>query len=292
MRSTGSAPSCSGESARAHRRRAGAMSIRSSRTKHSTAQKGAHRRRVSLAGFFNLIYKRQDLGLDFLREMSEPLCTSRPVLLPLNLKNIAPGRCISLTPFGHTDNLGFQCETCTDPNLNKSIPPKLEDPAFSKNELCSVTLTFYQQAEQVIQHKQFYLSLLNLSMDAVRNSLTQPGLLYCYLVTKAFMLEGFPIFFEETNGMLGLYLVFRRDLLHLHESYLRLLIDNLGNYDISVDSVGRSYIIKLCPVGNVSRIPTIPADNVCLAVNNLDYGDDVKASWIECFNIVSRLSQQ
>ncbi|ADW24411.1 hypothetical protein RHVP.69 [Cricetid gammaherpesvirus 2] len=262
--------------------------------KSASSVRGGLSRRERVRGFFTLLSTRRDLGRDFLREMVAPICNATPVLLPLDLRTVSPGRCVSLTPYGHTSNMGFQCKTCADAwqHNNQETPlPKLDDPAFSKNELCSVTLAFYQQAGKVIQNKLFYLSLLHTSMDAVRASLCQPGLLYSFLVTRAFGKTPFPIFFPHEKH-LGVNLIFKDDCLHLHESCLRLLIDNLSDYEISVDSINSSYILKLTPTGNVGKAAVIPMEPICEAVAGLECGDDLKAQFIDCMNIVSCINKK
>ncbi|AAD21403.1 unknown [Macaca mulatta rhadinovirus 17577] len=234
---------------------------------------------VSDTQFFSALTRRHELGVDFLREMGTPICTSKSVMLPLNLKTIAPGRCVSLSSFGHSSNMGFNCSSCTPTDRSAvSLDANAlgEDSARKNSELCSVALTFYHHAEKVVQHKGFYLSLLSHSMEVVRKSFTQPGLLYAHLVLKTFGHDPLPIFTVDADERLALWAVFHTRDLHLGETSLRLIMDNLPNYDITVDCIKQTYIMKFTPSRPDNATVTVPVNSICEAVATLDCTDEFR----------------
>ncbi len=84
-----------------------ARSICSRHTRH-----GVDRSHFSLRDFFRGISANFELGKDFLREMNTPIHVSEAVFLPLSLCTLSPGRCLRLSPFGHSLTLGSHCEIC------------------------------------------------------------------------------------------------------------------------------------------------------------------------------------
>ncbi|QDQ69281.1 nuclear egress lamina protein [Colobine gammaherpesvirus 1] len=235
------------------------------------------RRLVSDEMFFSVLAHRHELGMDFLREMDTLICTNKSVMLPLDLCTVAPGRCVSLSPFGHSSNMGFQCAVCSQTDKTAvSRPTGLGGDALkANNELCSVALAFYNHADKIVQHKTFYLSLLSHSMDVVRLSFLQPGLLYAHLVLRAFGHEPLPIF-VTSNNMLTLFLLFKTRELHLGETTLRLLMDNLPNYKVSMDCVKQNYVMRFTPVHRDTETITVPVHAICEAVTALDCTDELR----------------
>lgn len=216
---------------------------------------------LSDSDFFSAISIRNDIGSDFLREMDSPICTSKTLLLPLTADQIAPGRCLFLSAFGHTSNLGFHCDFCNSAETrnNPDGSPRDEAASTRAGDLLSVNLTFYHNADKVVPHKFFYLSLLSNSLDAVKQSFQQPGLLYAYVIFRSFSMNPFPIF-TIADDLLTMWLIFRQRDLHISENCLRLLVDNLPMYKIEIDCVRKDYIISFTPlfqrrVGSVSPRP-------------------------------------
>lgn len=234
---------------------------------------------VSIFDFFNGITLNSEFGKDFLREMDTPICTSKIICLPLDVNQIAPGRCLVLSPLGHTCNMGFHCERCTraenhsyshfQATSSSTINPGSKD--FN-----SVTLTFYNHASKVVQNKNFYLSLLSHSLNTVKQSFSQPSLLYIYIVLRTLCEDVFPIFVEGDKGLLCLYTIFKQDNLHIGEACLRLLIDNLVNYKVTLDCIRQTYVLKFEPLCAETNTMAVQEQEICESVTGLDYTDEIK----------------
>lgn len=237
--------------------------------------------------FFSAISIRKDIGSDFLREMDSPICTSKTLLLPLTADQIAPGRCLFLSTFGHTSNLGFHCDFCNSIETKRptDVSPRDETVSTRPGDLLSVTLTFYHNADKVVPHKFFYLSLLNNSLEAVKQSFQQPGLLYAYVIFRSFSMSPFPIFTTH-EGLLKMWLIFRQRDLHISENCLRLLVDNLPTYKIEIDCIKKDYIISFCPLAPEENRVTIPEASVCEAITTLDFTDECKENFVYCNSLI------
>lgn len=242
--------------------------------------------------FFNGISHNPEYGKDFLREMDLPLCNSKPVQLPLNLRTVHPGRCIELSVFGHSAIMGFQCEECTrtqsnggkkagfiDQNKHIQLGPNNE------NELFSITLAFYNNADKVVQHKGFYLSLLSHSLETVKQSFAQPSLLYTYLLFKNYYKQPLiPVFTPGENGLAMFLLFDDAKTLHVNEQCIRLAADNLIYYSITFDCLQGTYVMALRPEYRECQKINIAEDDICAAVAALDYSDEIKEAIIENTN--------
>nr|WIV69334.1 hypothetical protein [Bovine gammaherpesvirus 4] len=245
--------------------------------------------------FFSVISTRKELGMDFLREMNSPICTSKSILLPIDLYRVTPGRCLILSPYGYSSNMSFQCDACssldklptgTIANQHNKSDPSLNTP----KELFSITLTFYHNVDKVVQHKNFYLSLLSNSMESVRQSFCQPSLLYTYIVLKSFGHNIFPIFRERTNA-LSMYLIFKNNEIHIGETSLRLFLDNLTAYLVTLDCVQKTYVLKMSPILPEETHITISQDSICDAICTLDCTDEIKEEIIKGVNLVSHMDK-
>ncbi|AGY30756.1 ORF69 [Retroperitoneal fibromatosis-associated herpesvirus] len=261
------------------RRASHASKMSLGKRRHHSVHRDLKRPRLQVSDqvFFSVLANRHELGMDFLREMDTPICTNKSVMLPLDLSTVAPGRCVSLSPFGHSSNMGFQCVLCSP--SDKAAVARASglggDTLKANSELCSVALAFYHHADKVVQHKTFYLSLLSHSMDVVRLSFLQPGLLYAHLVLRTFGHDPLPIFITS-NNMLTLFLIFKTRELHLGETTLRLLMDNLPNYRVSVDCLKQSYVIRFAPDHRDTEAMTVPVHTICEAVAALDCTDELR----------------
>lgn len=243
--------------------------------------------------FFNGINNNPEYGKDFLREMDLPLCNYKPVQLPLNLRNIHPGRCIELSIFGHNAIMGFQCEDCTKTQNTGNRTAGFIDQSnktitigpTNENELFSITLAFFNNADKVVQHKAFYLSLLSHSLETVRQSFSQPSLLYTYLLFKNFCKQTMtPVFTQEDHG-LAMFLLFNDSkTLHINEQCIRLAADNLIYYSITFDCLHGTYVMALRPEYKECQKINIPEDEICAAVSSLDYSDEIREAIIENTN--------
>ncbi|ATA58301.1 nuclear egress lamina protein UL31 [Eptesicus fuscus gammaherpesvirus] len=274
---------------------------RAARSVRSKSSTGGAKCMVTSSNFFDAISRNGELGRDFLREMDTPICTSKTILLPLDISQVAPGRCVVLSPFGHSSNMGFYCSYCSPSTMGQQAgtgtgggpgsggagsarAPGLTgagSPGTSSTDCCeelfSVTLSFYNHADKVVQHKAFYLSLLSHSMSAVQQSFRQPGLLYGFLVLKTFCHDPLPIFTESTEtGLLSMYAIFKTKSLHVSESCLRLLTDNLPAYSVVLDCVHDQYVLALRPTGAPERTVSVADASICEAVASLDYTDELK----------------
>lgn len=235
--------------------------------------------KITTSDFFNGISINIEFGKDFLREMDTPICTSKIVTLPLNLSQIAPGRCVVFSPFGHTSNMSFHCDFCNTQGqtFQTNGLSKGQTVIKENDDLYSVALAFYNNAEKVVQHKAFYLSLLSHSMETVRKSFAQPGLLYGFITLKTYIHDVFPIFIEDAeSGLLKMCAIFHSENLHISETCLRLLIDNLPQYQIMVDCIHQQYVLKIYPNGPEDKAVSVPEDNICKSVATLDYTDEMK----------------
>nr|QRE02551.1 hypothetical protein [Otarine gammaherpesvirus 4] len=279
---------------------------RRSRLSLRAAKRLAHRARLKRHGgagrlltdadFFDGISLNHELGKDFLREMDTPICTSNTIFLPMAFSEVAPGRCLLLSPFGHLSILGCYCDQCgqRDGCVVRGSAP--ETPAVTGapsctygGELASVGLSFYNNADRVIQNRSFYLSLLSHSMDTVRSSFAQPSLMYAFLVFKTLCPDGFPVFFCNTMGLLSMRMVFQTQTLHLSEVCLRLLTDNLQCYSVTVDCVKQAYVVTIHPLALEDRSVTVAEDAICDAVSALDYSDELKHEILTCTSIATLL---
>ncbi|AAC95594.1 orf 69 [Ateline gammaherpesvirus 3] len=253
----------------------------SSRTTKSTksARSRRHHPYIKITDkiFFSAIASKKELGIDFLREMDAPICTSKTILLPLDLNSISPGRCIYLSPFGHTSNMEFRCEKCTESKTKGS------GDVSQNHDLYSVTLVFYKNVDKVVKHKAFYLSLLSRSLENVKKSFMQPELLYAYVVVKEAGHNVFPIFFEK-NESLSMCLTFKCQTLHIGESCLRMLMDNLPNYKISLDYIKDVYAMTFTQRFSVQRSISIAEDSICESVATLDFTDELREEIVKGIN--------
>nr|ACG63560.1 ORF69 [Cynomys herpesvirus] len=237
--------------------------------------------------FFSAISIRKDIGSDFLREMDSPICTSKTLLLPLSADQIAPGRCLFLSAFGHTSNLGFHCDICNSAETRRTtdVSPRDETVSTRPGDLLSVNLTFYHNADKVVHHKFFYLSLLSNSLDAVKQSFQQPGLLYAYVIFRSFSMSPFPIFTNH-EGLMTMWLIFRQRDLHISENCLRLLVDNLPMYKIEIDCIRKDYIISFSPLVPEENRVSIPEASICEAITTLDFTDECKENFVYCNSLI------
>ncbi|AMA67427.1 nuclear egress lamina protein [Vespertilionid gammaherpesvirus 1] len=232
---------------------------------------------LSSSIFFAGISKNSELGKDFLREMDTPICTSKIIFLPLEIDQVAPGRCLVLSPFGHVSNMGFHCDCCSD-QASKTHKWQHNGNTMKKlnaDELYSVSVSFFNNAEKVVQNKNFYLSLLSHSMNTVKQSFLQPGLLYGYLVLRNLCEEMFPVFLEKENSLI-MFTIFNHENLHIGEICLRLLTDNLPEYKITIDCIKQSYVIKFDPISVESKGASNSETAICEAISALDYTDEIK----------------
>lgn len=235
---------------------------------------------VSMFDFFNGITFNSEFGKDFLREMDTPICTSKIICLPLDVNQIAPGRCLVLSPLGHTCNMGFHCEHCSQ-NENPSFTnfqvtcANTKMGSLDSKELNSVTLTFHNHAHKVVQNKNFYLSLLSHSLNTVKQSFNQPSLLYSYTVLRTMCEDVFPIF-VEMDKKLCMYTLFKNENLHIGEACLRLIIDNMLNYRVTLDCIKQTYVLKFEPIYPETNTMTVQEVEICEAVTSLDYTDEIK----------------
>ncbi|AJG42996.1 hypothetical protein KM481_gp66 [Harp seal herpesvirus] len=246
---------------------------------------------ISNEDFFNGISLNKEFGRDFLREMDTPLCTSKTVCLPLDISEIAPGRCIALSPFGHTANMGFYCDQCCQTLTSAKCHFKQQTPnklfLGPNDELCSVALSFYNNAEKVVQNKAFYLSLLSNSVHAIKQSFVQPSLLYGYLVLKTMCSDVVPLFTQGENNMLTMYATFKTESLHIGETCLRLLTDNMINYKITIDCIKKTYVIKFFPQHPEEKTPSVPETSICESIASLDFTDELKQELVNGHQIIS-----
>ncbi|UTM04535.1 nuclear egress lamina protein [Equid gammaherpesvirus 2] len=249
---------------------------------------------VSNGDFFNGISLNCEFGKDFLREMDTPICTSKVICLPLDVHEIAPGRCLVLSPLGHACNMGFYCDKCTQSGQNsysqfqgRGGNAKMAA-QNSKDDLHSVTLTFYNQVSKVVQNKNFYLSLLSHSLTTIKKSFVQPSLLYSYTVLRALCDDVFPIFKDTENG-LCMFALFKTDDLHVSETCLRHLVDNLIHYRVTLDCVKHTYMLKFSPIRAEANGMTIQEVEICEAITGLDFTDEIKQEIISGQELVSEL---
>lgn len=242
-----------------------------------------------------------EYGKDFLREMDSPLCLSKPIQLPVNLRSIHPGRCLELSAFGHSSVMGFQCESCalqcsdhavagqgflcapTHPAVGNSRP-------MENNDLYSITLAFYNNADKVVQHKIFYLSLLSHSNAFLRKSFQQPSLLYTYILFKTLCTPNIVPIFKQYDLGIGMFFVFKdKQNLHLKENVIRLASDNLNYYSITLDCIYGTYVLSVIPEYSELQKIKIPEEEICEAVSSLDYSDEIKEELLKGAEIVSTL---
>lgn len=293
----------SSPSAVSRKSRRSTRSRRSHRYNPYSTKSNSHRRTLKSVSFLttNNFYKgisrNLEFGKDFLREMDCPLCLSKPVTLPLNFRDVTPGRCISLSPFGHNLVMEFQCETCAVDGEGGSQPPPRNRSIFNNNnkddDLFSVTLAFYNNAGKTLVHKGFYMSLLSQSMDMVRRSFLQPSLLYSYLVIKTFSPQTIvPVF---TSGDLGIsmFVIFNSVNLHIGEPCIRLLSENVTNYHTSIDCSDEGiYVMKIAPLSMEMQKINIPEEEICDSIGKLDYTDELKREIVINTEIVGRMSKK
>ncbi|AAX58105.1 ORF69 [Ovine gammaherpesvirus 2] len=233
--------------------------------------------------FFTGISINYELGKDFLREMDTPICTSKTIFLPVTLSEVAPGRCLILSPYGHSSVLGFHCHECR-PENNTSFTQTQK--STDNEELFSVTLCFLNNVEKVVQHKAFYLSLLGHSMNVVKQSLGQPSLLYCYTVLKRFHQQLFPIFSAEGH-LLTMYIIFSTQTLHISETLLRILVDNIENHNLSLDCFSGHYILTVKPKSLEESSLNVSVSKICDLVAQLDFSDELKQEYLNGSALIS-----
>lgn len=248
---------------------------------------------LTTADFFSAISTRTELAKDFLREMDTPICTSKTVFLPLDISQISPGKCLLLSPFGHTTNLGFHCDRCSGDAQGFTLAPKPSQfksgVEKKENDLFSVTLTFYNHADKVVQHKNYYLSLLCLSMQTVKMSFLQPGLFYGYMVLKQVFNDILPVFEVNAEKNLTMYLIFKPSHVHIGENYLRLLTDNLPDYMITMDCIKQTYILKFYPLHQEQKILNARENFICEAIAALDCTDELREEISKGLNLILHL---
>ncbi|BBB06523.1 nuclear egress lamina protein [Rhinolophus gammaherpesvirus 1] len=260
-------------------------------TRHALSRaRASPRHRCLFLIFFNGITLNSEFGKDFLREMDTPICTSKIICLPLDVNQIAPGRCLVLSPLGHTCNMGFHCERCTRAENHsyshfQAASPSTINPG--SKDFNSVTLTFYNHASKVVQNKNLYLSLLSHSLNTVKQSFSQPSLLYIYIVLRTLCEDVFPIFVEGDKGLLCMYTIFKQDNLHIGEACLRLLIDNLVNYKVTLDCIRQTYVLKFEPLCAETNTMAVQEQEICESVTGLDYTDEIKQEIVNGQELVS-----
>ncbi|AAC58117.1 ORF69 [Alcelaphine gammaherpesvirus 1] len=238
---------------------------------------------LSNSEFFAGVSTNYELGKDFLREMDTPICTSNTVFLPVKFSDVAPGRCLTLSPYGHSSVLGFHCQECK-PDSSSGFTQAQQ--SAESNELLSVNLCFLNNVEKVVQHKAFYLSLLGHSMNTVKQSLGQPSLLYCYTVLKKFYPQIFPIF--TANGpMLTMYIIFTSLTLHVSEAVLRILTDNVENHNLSADCYKGHYILSIEPQALEESNLNVCVTKICDLVAQLDFSDELKQEYVNGSTLIA-----
>ncbi|CEQ32334.1 BFLF2 [human gammaherpesvirus 4] len=249
-----------------------ARSICSRHTRH-----GVDRSHFSLRDFFRGISANFELGKDFLREMNTPIHVSEAVFLPLSLCTLSPGRCLRLSPFGHSLTLGSHCEIC----INRSQ-------VHVPQEFSSTQLSFFNNVHKIIPNKTFYVSLLSSSPSAVKAGLSQPSLLYAYLVTGHFCGTICPIFSTNGKGRLIMHLLLQGTSLHIPETCLKLLCENIGpTYELAVDLVGDAFCIKVSPRDTVyEKAVNVDEDAIYEAIKDLECGDELRLQIINYTQLI------
>lgn len=239
--------------------------------------------------FFSGISLNYELGKDFLREMDTPICTSNIIFLPTTLISVPPGRCLILSPYGHSSALGFHCDECKGISIKPSaltFNSQTQETLKETDEIFSQSLCFFNNVEKVLQNKSFYLSLLGHSMSTVRQSFKQPGLLYSYMILNKFCPKPFPIFTDD-GCKLTMFITFCTSKLHIGETCLRIFSDNLQNYTITLDCFKGHYIIKFTLINHEENIVNVNVDKICEAVSQLDFSDELKQEFVNGTTLIN-----
>lgn len=222
--------------------------------------------KISLTSFFNGICSNYELGKDFLKEMNMPICTSHTINVPITINTIFPGRCLNLSPFGHSLILGSHCEKCTLYELN-SIP----------TEFNSLELLFFNNVGKYIENKAFYLSLLSLSIDAILISFRQPCLIYSYILFNHFIQGSCPIFTSTENGKIRMFLFFKTLSIHVCETCLKLLCEHVGNnYDITVDITNECIFFSFYPNALEEKPLAADKETILENIKTLECSDELR----------------
>ncbi|AIB03225.1 ORF69 [Bovine gammaherpesvirus 6] len=263
-------------------------SLCSAKRKKSKSIKSAiiKKKKITLSNqdFFSGISLNHELGKDFLREMDTPICTSSTIFLPTDFSAVAPGRCLILSPYGHSSVLGFHCHECK-PHCSSAFNQN-NVKSNDNDEILSVSLCFLNHVEKVVQHKAFYLSLLGHSMNLVKQSLNQPSLLYCYIVLKKFCSKLFPIFTNH-GGQITMFIIFNTSELHISETLLRILTDNVQGYSLSVDCFAGNYILAVKPRLAEEATVAVNVNKICDLVSELDFSDELKQDYVNGSSLIS-----
>lgn len=209
--------------------------------------------------------------------MNTPIHVSEAVFLPLSLCTLSPGRCLRLSPFGHSLTLGSHCEIC----INRSQ-------VHVPQEFSSTQLSFFNNVHKIIPNKTFYVSLLSSSPSAVKAGLSQPSLLYAYLVTGHFCGTVCPIFSTNGKGRLNMHLLLQGTSLHIPETCLKLLCENIGPaYELAVDLLGDSFCLKVSPRDTVhEKAVNVDEDAIYEAIKDLECGDELRLQIINYTQLI------
>ncbi|AZB49169.1 hypothetical protein [Vombatid gammaherpesvirus 1] len=244
--------------------------------------------------FFQLVTKKPQVGRDFIREMSIPVSSDNTVFLPLNVRRLPPGRCIMLSPFGHKSVLEFHCGSCrkayhgiAEAHFSALLSGHQISTSHEVDEVNSLPLTVFNNASKVIQHKLFYLSLLSQSMDTMRANFKQPGLFYAYFTLAKFCPGGCPIFRRQANtGLLRMITVYRSTSVHIGDTCLQSLCENLPEYKISIDTVNKVYYVSIEPREKENKNIALNEDAICEAVASLDCSDELRQELSTVYELV------
>ncbi|AAN64284.1 ORF63 [callitrichine gammaherpesvirus 3] len=254
------------------------------RNEHNGSSKSQDRlgTQLTLDRFFTGISTNFELGKDFLREINRPICVSKSISVPLRLASVPPGRCLKLSSFGHSLVMGSHCDVCAGRAI-LDIP----------QELGSIQLSFFNNVHQVLAHKQFYVSLLSNSPDAVKAGIRQPTLLYAFILAGHFDLKACPVFTFNPRGKLTMFLMVPGTSLHLSETCLKLLSGNIcPTYNITLDLIGETFCLHFEPLEGVQE-KTISVDESAIyeAIKGLDWSDELRLQIINYTQLISERSQ-
>lgn len=145
-----------------------------------------------------------------------------------------------------------------------------------ESELYSVTLTVYNHADEVVQNKAYYLSLLCMSAGTLKSSFAQPGLFYAYYVLRASGHAILPVFEVGPAGNLTMFTLFKNTVVHIGENCLRMLTDNLPEYVITLDCVKQTYVLRFTPTHPERPMVNMRETQICEAVAALDLTDELR----------------
>lgn len=73
-----------------------------------------------------------------------------------------------------------------------------------------------------------------------------------------------------------MYTLFKNENLHIGEACLRLIIDNMLNYKVTLDCIKQTYVLKFEPIYPETNTMTVQEVEICEAVTSLDYTDEIK----------------